>query len=622
MSKHFCCCIPVRLGVFVMSLVETIVTGGLAALFFLSARELWSGSVTVDGKEIHVSKGTEIGILVVGVVFTIFCLLSIFGFIGAITRRRGLIKSYAFLLNITFLLNLLATAYVLFLVFHTSDADLVADCQSALRNTGSQDQCTNLPGHRKVYEAIVSVILIFHLFWYFYGCIIVHRYVKQLTIEQEFAMYNRRGPSPINGPDSKGTYFPVDPVNAPLPQSGYPYMDPHHSFGFGGKHEEAYIPPILSIPEMPLSSGLSTPASRSVNGNVSTGATPSFMGRKVSRRTHLWLTYLPEWYELFTGLLVARSHWGVSRIITLLVSGLFFIIGDMQGFKREFSLTDTSLQHTFAQRERINNFELFVIAVLAPLALMPIVNVLTLRSLWDWHNSSLGVIYSCALAGTTTNIVKVTVGRPRPDLIDRCRPPAGSENAPQFGLVNASICTQTNQAIMSDGWKSFFSGHSSLAFAGLGFFSLYLAGKLHVFQRRGRTSIISAWIALVPILGAMLVAISRTMDYRHHCLVGFAFAYYSYRHYYPRLDSPNCDKPHCPHDEQTEQPELPRYRSRRLALGGSSAENNERYRDEIDEDAEDEPLSGASGRPVSALSENSNVNVWQESLYENRRGGS
>lgn len=143
-----------------------------------------SGSVTVDGKEIHVSKGTEIGILVVGVVFTIFCLLSIFGyvveyfgftctinsflrFIGAITRRRGLIKSYAFLLNITFLLNLLATAYVLFLVFHTSDADLVADCQSALRNTGSQDQCTNLPGHRKVYEAIVSVILIFHLFWYF-----------------------------------------------------------------------------------------------------------------------------------------------------------------------------------------------------------------------------------------------------------------------------------------------------------------------------------------------------------------------------------------------------------------------------------------------------------------------
>ncbi|KZT41473.1 acid phosphatase/Vanadium-dependent haloperoxidase [Sistotremastrum suecicum HHB10207 ss-3] len=520
MSKHFCCCIPVRLGVFVMSLVETIVTGGLAALFFLSARELWSGSVTVDGKEIHVSKGTEIGILVVGVVFTIFCLLSIFGFIGAITRRRGLIKSYAFLLNITFLLNLLATAYVLFLVFHTSDADLVADCQSALRNTGSQDQCTNLPGHRKVYEAIVSVILIFHLFWYFYGCIIVHRYVKQLTIEQEFAMYNRRGPSPINGPDSKGTYFPVDPVNAPLPQSGYPYMDPHHSFGFGGKHEEAYIPP---------------------------------------------------------------------------------------------------------------NFELFVIAVLAPLALMPIVNVLTLRSLWDWHNSSLGVIYSCALAGTTTNIVKVTVGRPRPDLIDRCRPPAGSENAPQFGLVNASICTQTNQAIMSDGWKSFFSGHSSLAFAGLGFFSLYLAGKLHVFQRRGRTSIISAWIALVPILGAMLVAISRTMDYRHHwndvvvgSLVGFAFAYYSYRHYYPRLDSPNCDKPHCPHDEpeQTEQPELPRYRSRRLALGGSSAENNERYRDEIDEDAEDEPLSGASGRPVSALSENSNVNVWQESLYENRRGGS
>jgi hypothetical protein len=94
------------------------------------------------------------------------------------------------------------------------------------------------------------------------------------------------------------------------------------------------------------------------------------------------------------------------------------------------------------------------------------------------------VVLGLALTGSVTQFVKITVGRPRPDIIDRCQPPAGSADPP-FGLTDWTICTQTDIKILRDGFRSFPSGHSSMSFAGLGFLSFYLAGKLHLFDKRG-----------------------------------------------------------------------------------------------------------------------------------------
>lgn len=57
-----------------------------------------------------------------------------------------------------------------------------------------------------------------------------------------------------------------------------------------------------------------------------------------------------------------------------------------------------------------------------------------------------------------TEVFKNTVGRPRPDFIDRCQPRAGSID-PVLGLSNSTICTRTD--LLKDGFKSFLSGHSS-----------------------------------------------------------------------------------------------------------------------------------------------------------------
>lgn len=52
------------------------------------------------------------------------------------------------------------------------------------------------------------------------------------------------------------------------------------------------------------------------------------------------------------------------------------------------------------------------------------------------------------------------------------------------------------------------------SFAGLGFLSLYLSGKIKAFDRKGHVA--KLCIVFLPLLVACLVAISRVDDYWHH----------------------------------------------------------------------------------------------------------
>ena len=71
---------------------------------------------------------------------------------------------------------------------------------------------------------------------------------------------------------------------------------------------------------------------------------------------------------------------------------------------------------------------------------------------------------------------------------------------------------------------------------------------MHIF--RPRTDLSRVLLALAPLVGAALIAISRLEDYRHDVydvttgsILGMLLAYFSYRRYYPKLNSPHCDTP-------------------------------------------------------------------------------
>jgi diacylglycerol diphosphate phosphatase / phosphatidate phosphatase len=76
-----------------------------------------------------------------------------------------------------------------------------------------------------------------------------------------------------------------------------------------------------------------------------------------------------------------------------------------------------------------------------------------------------------------------------------------------------------------------------------------MIGQMHVL--RPGTGFASAFLSLIPLIAAALIAISRCEDYRHDVydvtvgsLLGFLVAYFSYRRYYPPLRDPDCKTPY------------------------------------------------------------------------------
>ncbi|ORZ26626.1 phosphatidic acid phosphatase type 2/haloperoxidase [Lobosporangium transversale] len=252
------------------------------------------------------------------------------------------------------------------------------------------------------------------------------------------------------------------------------------------------------------------------------------------------------------------KSYGNDWALVIFVLVALSLIEQIEPFHRQFSVRDTTIQHPFAKRETVPVWLLLVLSFLLPMSVIAVISIFYRKSYTDLHNGFLGLFLAQSLVLIVTDCVKIAVGRPRPDFLDRCLSlydnakagtPLGLLSDPPNLLSNSSICTRTD--LLRDGFKSFPSGHSSFSFGGLGFLSMYLAGKLHLFDERGHTY--KSLVVLAPLILASLIATSRLGDYRHHwedvltgSFIGSVFAVFAYRQYYPSLTSVKSDYPFAP----------------------------------------------------------------------------
>ncbi|XP_055849615.1 phospholipid phosphatase 5 isoform X2 [Episyrphus balteatus] len=210
-------------------------------------------------------------------------------------------------------------------------------------------------------------------------------------------------------------------------------------------------------------------------------------------------------------------------------------------FKRKIFVDEVWLYRNPTTEDYVSGKVFLICTLIAP----PI--VILLNFLYSRNRRDLGQGFYAYTLGITlcqflTSLLKISVGRPRPDFLQRCFPD---------GIIGDFDHCTGDIRVVNEGRKSFPSGHSALTFAGLCFISYYLAGKLHIFNQRGRASGWRLILSIAPLVFALEVAVSRTCDYHHHwqdvvvgSIMGICISYLCYRSYYPSIFDEQCHKPH------------------------------------------------------------------------------
>lgn len=203
---------------------------------------------------------------------------------------------------------------------------------------------------------------------------------------------------------------------------------------------------------------------------------------------------------------------------------LFIIASNWEVFSTtrttDFSLNDISILHSYKLENETYApiWFLLVIILFLPLILIIVSCFWFLRNrskqvvLWDIHSAVLGNFGCCTSQLLLVVILKNISGVPRPDFLSRCDP---DDLVLDNGeLYTTDICTNVNIALITSGFKSFPSGHSSTIFASQTFLVLFLIGKIKI---SGKSYF--SWKLVIsimyPLIIAFKISLSRVSDNRH-----------------------------------------------------------------------------------------------------------
>ncbi|TDL20044.1 hypothetical protein BD410DRAFT_791421 [Rickenella mellea] len=222
-SMKFCCCLPVRLGVFVLSLLTAACAGVVAAgLIYVLIKD-------EDRIRAALTKAQWIAVIVLAAISSLITLFAIGGFIGSLVRSRRLVSGYSTVLNLHLGFSIGAGIFYIITIFRENKEEFIKRCINGSTDKNVIDICNKATTAKFVSLGFLVVSWLIEL----YCCIIVARYVIQLEEEADDKyrhLHTRSAPSAGGFQYSHARNESQMALNAP-PLGGYPYTDAAHSHG-------------------------------------------------------------------------------------------------------------------------------------------------------------------------------------------------------------------------------------------------------------------------------------------------------------------------------------------------------------------------------------------------------
>jgi len=219
-SRTFCCCLPVRFGVFLLSLLA-LAAGAFVAVF---------GWIKLSHLQEHpLGKTDEIALWIQSSLFSLLAVLALFGFFGTLVKNRGMVSGFAIGIAIHLGFSIAAGCFSIYTMFALNSQEALDSCLLILQKANDDSDATMQTCKSKLILIKAVLVVIYVLTWLIqlYAYFVVERYVDQLDEERLFEnpVMPRTIILQVGGPSQ---------VTAGLAPA-YSFTDPQQSFGATGR---------------------------------------------------------------------------------------------------------------------------------------------------------------------------------------------------------------------------------------------------------------------------------------------------------------------------------------------------------------------------------------------------
>jgi len=168
-SQRCCFIFPVRIGVFIVSTLFLI--GATVA-----AATGWYGAT--HREKVHMTKNQEISAVISAISNTVLAIVSLFGLIGAIIKRRSFVSAYSSVMMWHLGFSIVSGAYFIYTLFHKVGQHEVDNCLARhSKDSNKEEEC-----RKDVHYFRGVIIALYIICWLLqlWGCLITAEYVSQL----------------------------------------------------------------------------------------------------------------------------------------------------------------------------------------------------------------------------------------------------------------------------------------------------------------------------------------------------------------------------------------------------------------------------------------------------------